>query len=252
MIAAALLAAIATAGPLAGAQMPKGIAGDPHIQVARFEEAGAIGLMGFLGFQTTVQFEDGERIENVAIGDATSWQITPSKRADTLFVKPLGRGPVTNMTVITDRRTYSFALAVAGPKVSSAWAPWVLRFEIPHPKLVYDTTPPPPPPPISAEGKNVDYTAAGSGGILPARVFDDGVKTYFAWGPQAPVPAIFAVNPDGSESVVNFNMREGYSVIDQTAGRFVLRLGESKVLVTSSPGIEKRLPKKEKGGRRNG
>ena len=243
-----LAAAWATANPLAGAQVPHGIAGDPHIQVARYDPAGVVGLTGFLGFQTTIQFERDERIENVAIGDATAWQITPSKRADALFVKPLARARVTNMTVITSRRTYNFALAVAGATASSVRAPWLLRFAMPAPKLDSPALPLTPMP-IGPDGKNVYYTAVGDDAILPARVFDDGAKTYFAWGPQAAVPAIFAVNPDGSESVVNASMREGYSVVEQTAGRFVLRLGESKVTVESTPGVDKRVPAIRKGAR---
>ncbi|UAK23258.1 TrbG/VirB9 family P-type conjugative transfer protein [Sphingomonas nostoxanthinifaciens] len=249
----ALLAAAATAAasPASTAQRPVAIASDPHIQIAKYDESGVIALQGYLGFQTTIQFDPGERIENVAIGDATGWQLTPNKRADVLFVKPIGRGPATNMTIITDRRTYTFMLTVAPANASPAKAAWVLRFRLPEPKLVYEVAPTPPPPPVTPEGKNVFYTSSGPAAILPTRVFDDGIRTYFAWADQAPVPAIFAVNADGSEAVVNFTMRDGYSVVQQTAGRFMLRLGGSLATVTSTPGTEKRLPAKTKEEKRH-
>lgn len=244
MIGLLLLAAAAVADPLAGAQVPHGVAANPHIQVARYDPAGVVGLTGHLGFQTTIQFEDGERIENVAIGDAAAWQITPSKRADSLFLKPLAHARMTNMTVITDRRTYNFMLSVAAPKASVARAPWLLRFAVPAPPVAVRASAPVPAP-IGPEGRNVHYTTTGSAGIMPTRVFDDGAKTYFAWAPEAPIPAIFAVNPDGSESVVDATMREGFSVVEQTAGRFVLRLGDSKATVESTPGVERRVATKE-------
>ena len=66
------------------------------------------------GLQATVAFADNERIENVAIGDSNSWQVTPNKRANLLFVKPLAARARTNMTVVTDRHTYVFDLVTAG------------------------------------------------------------------------------------------------------------------------------------------
>ncbi len=36
-----------------------------------------------------IEFGHGERIENVAVGDSSAWQVTPNKRANLLFLKPL-------------------------------------------------------------------------------------------------------------------------------------------------------------------
>src|SRR5690606_3628489 len=60
--------------------------------------------------QVTIEFDPDEHIENVAIGDSNAWQVTPNKRANLLFVKPLAPTATTNMTVITDRRSYFFDL----------------------------------------------------------------------------------------------------------------------------------------------
>ena len=57
------------------------------------------------------------------------------------------------------------------------------------------------------------------------RLFDDGQATYFAFGPDEDLPAIFAVDPDGGEAVVNSHMRAGYIVVDRLAPGFVLRRG---------------------------
>ena len=57
------------------------------------------------------------------------------------------------------------------------------------------------------------------------RMFDDGEATYFAFRAQEDLPAIFVVEPDGAESVVNSHMRDGYIVVDRIARGFVLRRG---------------------------
>src|SRR5205085_7069271 len=76
----------------------------------------------------TIRFSEDEHIENVAIGDSTKWQVTPNKRANLLFVKPLADRAVTNMTVVTDRRTYLFDL-VASPTARDPL--YVLSFKYP-------------------------------------------------------------------------------------------------------------------------
>ena len=57
-----------------------------------------------------IEFGASERIENIAIGDSLSWQVTPNKKADLLFLKPIDRSPSTNMTVVTNLRRYNFEL----------------------------------------------------------------------------------------------------------------------------------------------
>ena len=46
-------------------------------------------ILGKAGIQSTIEFAADERIENVAVGDSSAWQITPNRRASLLFVKPL-------------------------------------------------------------------------------------------------------------------------------------------------------------------
>ena len=86
-----------------------------------------IRIDGRAGVQATIAFGQDEHIENVAIGDSNSWQVTPNKRANLLFVKPLAARARTNLTVITDQRSYYFDL-VATP---AAHALYLLRFTYP-------------------------------------------------------------------------------------------------------------------------
>jgi len=95
-------------------------AADNRIRSLAYEPDHIVQVVGRMGIQSTIQFDGNERIQNVAIGDSSKWQVTPNHGATLLFVKPLAPRVRTNMTVVTDQRTYFFDLAVAEGYVSAA------------------------------------------------------------------------------------------------------------------------------------
>ncbi len=223
-----LVAALGAAGvpPRAGtAPAPALAAADPRIETLAYDPDRIVPLNPVVGYQMMIRFGADERIENVAIGDATNWQVTPNKGANLLFLRPLGRAPRTNMTVVTDRRSYLFDLrASAGEGSGAEGNVYVLRFTYP-PDPVVAVSPPPPPPP-APEQRNRAYTYTGSRSLLPSLVFDDGKFTYFKWPESESTPAIFLLGRDGAESLVDYSFRDGYQVVEQTAPRFRLRSGK--------------------------
>ena len=226
-IAVLLLLAYA---PAFAAQAPTPGPRDPHIQTVFYDPDEVVRLTGALGWQIMIEFAPDERIENVSIGDSLAWQVTPNKRARNLVLKPLSRTASTNMTVITYRRRYAFALAT-GPRRPNT--PWVVRFDYPRPVVVAMPEPPPPPQPVL----NFAYTRTGDQALLPARVWDDGRMTYFEFAPETSIPAIFAGGPGKDEALVNSAMRGRVVVVQQTAGRFTLRTGKRVATVTHTPGV---------------
>jgi type IV secretion system protein VirB9 len=51
---------------------------------------------------------------------------------------------------------------------------------------------------------NLGYATSGDKSSIPLnRVFDDGQFTYFMFDPNAEIPSVYAVGPDGTESIVN-------------------------------------------------
>ena len=83
---------------------------DRRIEQVYYNPDRVVTIKGTKSVQTVIEFGDDERIENIAVGDSAAWQVTPNKRANLVFVKPLMRNARTNMTVITDRRRYLFDL----------------------------------------------------------------------------------------------------------------------------------------------
>ncbi|MET3527730.1 TrbG/VirB9 family P-type conjugative transfer protein [Phenylobacterium koreense] len=219
-LALAAVSAVLAATP-ALAVTPRPGPGDPRIHVVDYDPEAVVELHVGLGYQLTVEFDQGERIENVAIGDSLGWQVTPNRRANLLFLKPMAQRPATNMTVITNLRRYNFELGLR-PRAAARTAPFTVRFLYAPPAIAFVAPPPPPPPPVE---RNTAYSYQGSTKTLPVKVFDDGQDTYFAFRAGEDMPAIFAVDPDGGEAVVNTRQRDGYVVIDRVARGFVLRRG---------------------------
>jgi type IV secretion system protein VirB9 len=194
-----------------------------------------IQLDGQAGVQASIAFAEDEHIENVAVGDSSSWQITPNKRANLLFVKPLAARARTNMTVITDRRTYFFDL-VAAPAGKPVY---LLRFKYPEePKTEEQLAAVPA---LNAqearvaEGEkvldpaqlNFAWAKRGEARLLPAQVYDDGTATYLSWSQGVSLPAILIRDEKGAEGPVNYAVRGDVIVIEGVPALIQLRAGKN-------------------------
>jgi type IV secretion system protein VirB9 len=206
-------------------------AADTRIRVQAYDPNQIVRIIGKAGIQSTIEFGDDERIENVAVGDSAAWQITPNHRASLLFVKPLTAHSRTNMTVVTDRRTYMFDL-VAGDKSSAPL--YAMKFSYPNEKpvevakattQVAVATPPAPTPAMVAAKLHFDWNTKGNGKLLPTRVFDDGSALFLAWSHDTPLPAILTMSEDRKEGPLNYRMDGDYIVIAPIPQNVVLRYG---------------------------
>lgn len=229
---APVLSVLIALAPVAalGLEAPRPGLTDPRIQFVDYDPDQVVLIRGAVGYQLMLEFAANERIENVSIGDSLGWQVTPNRRANLLFLKPID-GASTNMTVVTNARRYVFQLAVAA-KSGTAAAPYAVRFVYPEVAVAapVEVAAAPEAPPVVA---NAAYAISGAPESRPVRVFDDGRMTYFEWAPNGALPAIFAVAADGAESVVNYAMRGPYIVVEQLAGRFSLRNGAQIATVTN-------------------
>jgi type IV secretion system protein VirB9 len=217
-----------------GAIIPEPGVGDPRVRTAPYDPEGVVRLTGHFGYQIVVEFAADEKIENVALGDSIGWQVTPNRKGSLLFIKPVDAQRPTNMTVVTTERRYSFELV---PDFNQTPGPqdliFSLRFRYPAAKPVEAAEQSNQKPDIaqalvvSPTAFNFRYSFSGSRRNVPERVFDDGRFTYFQWPERAQTPAVFIASVDGkSESIVNYAIRDGFLVIEQTAPLFILRQGK--------------------------
>ena len=218
---------------------------DSRLQEVMYSEYEVFTLAGRVNVQASIVFGEDETIENVAIGNSQTWQVTPNKRANILFVKPLEARAATNLTVITSKRTYLFDL-VASP---TARPVYVLRFDYPvdleaeakKAELAQAAAPQPQEPadPFSSVDPadlNFAWNGEGEAALLPERAFDDGDATFLTWPAGRDVPAILVTNAKGDEGPVNYTVRGDTVVIDGVPRTIVLRAGEaSATLVNAGP-----------------
>jgi type IV secretion system protein VirB9 len=214
----------------AAAQAPEREFADPRIQSIPYDPNHVTLLRGTMGYQFMLQFDQGERIETVSIGDSQAWQVTPNRKANVLFLKPVLRSS-TNLTVLTDQRRYAFELQVA-PQKADFPILYIAQMVYPAPAEAVAVPLPPPPPESEPVAANSDYRMSGPEGPRPLRVFDDGHMTYFEWAAGQALPAIFAVSASG-ESLVNYVVRGRYVVVDEVAAAFVLRNGTDVVKIVN-------------------
>jgi type IV secretion system protein VirB9 len=235
-------------------QKPEPTGNDSRIKTVIFDPNEVYKFKGHYGYQSTIEFAQGEEILTISVGDSIAWLINPA--ANRIFIKPIDADALTNMTVVTNFRTYHFELhADEAESIKDKDLIFSMRFIYPDTEqagaAVLDFSEGPALPnfdelgdvildpqgriigqfggkelPPDFEKYNFRYSVRGSEVIEPMRIFDDGQFTYFEFREHnAEVPAFFAVEPDGSESIVNYRTRENFIIIERVEPRYTLRLG---------------------------
>lgn len=214
-----LLIGVAAASAASAEIAPAPGPGDPHIQSVDYDPNQVVRLRTAPGYALTIEFSGDERIETVAMGTTAFWQVTANKRADLLFVKQEQGATDTNLTVITDARRYVFSLVPGyGPDPQ---IPYTLRFTYRGISAA---------PLVEVEHPQSTYKFKGTKALRPVEMSDDGQATSIRWTADLDLPAVYAVDAAGRESIVNGAMRDGVFVVDAVAPRFVFRSGENRTI----------------------
>jgi type IV secretion system protein VirB9 len=104
---------------------------DTRIKTYVYSENEVYRVVVHHGFQTNIEFADKEEIETLSVGDAYAWNITPLGKR--LFIKPLEENIHTNLTVITNKRSYQFELLSTSPDdTTHAQLAYLIRFYYPQ------------------------------------------------------------------------------------------------------------------------
>ena len=232
---------------------PRG-AVDARVRVVDYDASDVVRLVTFFGVSTHVQFGPGEVIRDIAVGDEQAWTIV--SRGGNLYVKPKAQNADTNLTVATDKRVYQFALTVGtrSEKDPKAWSDpnliFSLSFRYPDEEAARRA--------VAAAaavqavkvaerdadlkarlveakkaGGNEDYWAAGSPEIAPTAARDDGRFIYLTFSNNRDMPAVFAVEEDGSESLINTSVDANTIVVQRMVRKLVLRKGKAVVCLVN-------------------
>lgn len=204
---------------------------DARIRTVPYRADAVYRLRGYVGYQIDITFAPGERFVGLGVGDSKGLEFTAA--GSHLFLKPRAAHVATNLTVLTNRRTYLFDYEAgpAPPDPTGADVIYALRFE--YPTVPVRTTPRElthvDTDLAAAQGarpRNYDYWYCGNPSLKPAAAWDDGVRTTLVYGVHREFPAVFALNEDGSESLVNFDVQAGRIVVQRVARRLIVRRGK--------------------------
>jgi type IV secretion system protein VirB9 len=220
-----LALSLADAQPLQAVSRP-----DPRIRVVPYRSDTVYRLRGYVGYQIDITFAPGERFVGLGVGDAKG--VAYAADDNHLFLKPRAARVATNLTVLTNRRTYLFDYRATRqpPDPDGADVIYALRFEYPavaaghaSPKQRVEQE-------LAAarraRPRNYDYWYCGDPSLKPAAAWDDGVQTTLVFGARTELPAVFASNEDGSESLVNFDVQAGRIVVQRVSRRLIVRRGK--------------------------
>lgn len=218
--------------PVHASKTPRSLATDSRVKQVLYDPSQVYEIVGTYGYQTSVEFALDEKVKVVSLGDSIAWQTVPYQNR--LFLKPVEPNAATNLTVITDKRTYYFTLTSAKKPAPMTF---LVRFvyanaHITIPDRANDV--PQPSEPVPAR-RNLDYGTSGDRTVIPlTRVFDDGQFTYFLFDPGAEIPSVYTVGPDGTESIVNTRREGAYLVVERMASLFTLRNGNAHLCVQNN------------------
>lgn len=219
---------------------------DPRVRVVDYNPLNVTKLSTFYGVSTHVQFERTETIVDIAAGDDQAWHLIKSHLNNSLYIKPKATKADTNLTVVTDKRTYNFVLVVqARPiKDSEAWADhnliYSLTFRYPEDEAAkstanaekdtvktrlneFKTLPNEP-----KENQNYNYWVAGDEEISPTAARDDGRYIFLTFSNNRDMPAVYSVDAAGNEALINTNVINSNTiVIQRLVNHLMLRKGGS-------------------------
>jgi type IV secretion system protein VirB9 len=232
-----LAALLPAAAPALADALPRPGPKDPRIRYIAYHRDQVVAVDLSFGASTMIVFEEDEKIETLGAGDALGFRIEPNRRGNVLFVKPAEKDAAANLNVLTNKRHYVFKLR-AGFRAPRAQV-FAVRFTYPdtafaqadlaeaqrrvsEPNLRN----------LNVANANTDYGYKGSAANKPLVVFDDGVKTFFRF--EGPTPAIFAVDRDRNESLVNHRREGPYLVVDKVSRQWTLRQGQEVTCLFSN------------------
>ncbi len=230
-----LLGNIAITNSALAAQFPHYLGSEKKFRSYIYNPNDVYRYVGHYTYQGFIEFEEGETIGTISMGNPSLWLFeTLSNR---LFLKPVGEdNSETNMTVITSKRVYHFELMAKEAKsITDKDLIFVAKFAYPDEKdknlVSFPKTP------ISDEPDlrdlsiyNFNYQYTGEPSIAPIKIFDNGDFTYFQFAKKnAEIPAIFSVDAEGFESLVNFRAAGSYIIVERVSPQFTLRNGDQIV-----------------------
>ena len=165
--------------------LDKPISIDSRIRTLVYSPNEVFRVVVHYGYQTNIEFANGEEVQTILVGNSYAWQLSPL--SNRLFIKPLEENILTNMTLITNKRTYQFELQSKDLMgFTDDELVYVMRFFYPDDSVDVVSQDTYVASMVAAEEQvpavqpyNFNYKVSGPVLLAPTKVFDDGISTYF-------------------------------------------------------------------------
>lgn len=208
---------------------------DSRIRVIVYNPNDVFKFTGYYGYQASIELARSEEVVSISMGDTTSWQIVPA--GSRIFIKPIEQDATTNMTLITNKRTYYFELyAEETSDIRDPGMVFNVKFLYPDEaeedniQTFANSSSSSEPNLSHPEQLNFNYFLSGSEEVAPIKIYDDGEFTYLQFREKNnEIPAIFAVDEDLRESMVNYRLSPNDSnllIVEQVFPKLTLRSGK--------------------------
>jgi type IV secretion system protein VirB9 len=210
-------------------------ASDARIQTVRYTGDNVIRITAAEGIVTTIELSGKEEIKDFAMGDRDAWHAAINGN---LFVlKPKDVKADTNLTIFTNKRSYLFQLRTTSRTARNV-AYWVrLQYpeqEVGTPEAVALAKMEAERRQVKADLKgssqegtlNYDYWIVGPQELQPLAMHDNGRQTFMLFSAANALPAAFVIEPDGSESLVDYHLEGDTMVLHRVVQRILLRRGK--------------------------
>lgn len=207
---------------------------DHRIRYVTYNPADVVQVNTVIGVATHITLERGEEYLTHAFGDSDAYEF--AHKANHLFFKPKAEMADTNLIVVTDRRTYNFRLSFQSTRASAIYE---ISFRYPDTASRVARE--------AAEKAKVDesfkmrpglanlrYTMSGDMEVAPINAWDDGRFTYFKFAANADMPAVYMVDGDDNETLVNTTPKGKANeilMVQKVNPKFRLRLGDRVISV---------------------
>ncbi len=205
---------------------------DSRVRTMVYSENEVYKVATFFGYQANIEFRHDEKIKTISVGDQIPFKITPQNNR--IFVKANQDGMITNMTVLTNKRSYLFELT--SKKEDRDAQIYVMRFYYPDdgfndtrtwennaiktkPRGIRDGVA------KKEAGRKVErkltdsnfnykYTYVGPDYLKPHKIFDDGRRVYIEF-PKGRLPEIRQVTPQGQEVPLQTGKTGEFTILDK-------------------------------------
>lgn len=220
---------------IAASAAASGGGADRRIRYVSYDPDVVVPIDAVVGIVTHIVLERGESYVTHAFGDGKAWDF--AAKSNHCFLKAVATNADSNLTIVTDRRSYHFSLRLlADPGAAPTFE---IAFRYPDSdarkrredarRSAFENS-------FEGNGEepNLDYTMSGDLDLAPVNTWDDREFTYFKFPGQRDIPAIYMVGPDGNESLVNRHSTGPSNeivVVHKVAARWVLRLGSRALAI---------------------